>query len=252
MESPEGTGAGENRSRVGEVTELLHRWVAENRRPSSTPPGWPGPGPAGSCIEDPQVNFFVIGLATPSSESMGDAAAQERFVSLLYPELKRIAAIRMRAERPDHTLQPTALVSELFLRLVRNGGVAWHSRSHFLAVASQLMRRLLIDYSRQHNASKRGAGNLKIQLDGLDLAGPNDYPDLLEIAETLDHLSKQEPRMAHVVDMHCFGGLTFQEIAEVLGIDERTAKRDWQVALARLIAQLRKGKAHDRRGMGAD
>jgi RNA polymerase sigma factor (TIGR02999 family) len=182
----------------------------------------------------------------------GDPEVRERLLSLMYPELKRIAESRMRAERRDHTLQPTALVNEFFLELARQNELSWRTRAHFLAVASQVMRRFLIDYSRAHNAAKRGGGNLKLRLDGLNLLRSGEGLDMVEIDDVLTRLAAEEPRMAQVVEMRCFGGLTYEEIAESIGIDERTAKRDWQVARAWLIGQLRKGKSDVRGGMGAD
>jgi len=129
-------------------------------------------------------------------------------------------------------------VNEFFLEMARNQDVVWENRAHFLAVASQAMRRFLIDYARAHKANRRGGSATKLQLDGLDLAqndlhaDQGDALDLVIVSELLDRLASEEPRMAEVVDMKCFGGLTYAEIGEVLHIDERTAKRDWQVARA--------------------
>lgn len=172
--------------------------------------------------------------------SEGDEQAHAKLIEILHPELRRIADHRMRTERADHTLQPTALVNEFFLQCARRGPIAWRGRAHFLAAASEAMRRLLIDYARAHRSEKRGGGALRLQLDDLAIPQGQPFIDALEIGEALDQLAQEEPRMARVVEMRSFGGLTFREIGDALSIDERTAKRDWQVARAWLIARLRK------------
>ena len=201
---------------------------------------------------------------SPSEESIGEVTAllrhfrtdepdaQAELIARMYPELKRIAQGRMRSERSDHTLQPTALVNEFFLQMAKQQDFVWRNRSHFLAVASKAMQRLLIDYSRAHDAAKRGGGLPKLQLDDLMLPEHGNVYDIVEINDVLQRLSNEEPRMAQVVEMRCFGGLTNQEIAETLGIDERTVKRDWQVARAWLFGQLRKGLAHAGGTVGQD
>lgn len=169
----------------------------------------------------------------------GEDGTRGELVSLMYPELKRIAEAQMRRERADHTLQPTALVNELFLEILRCQTVQWSDRKHFLAVAAQAMRHFLIDYARAHKAERRGGDAIKLRLTDLDLPVDGAF-DSLVIGELLDRLAEEEPRMARVVDMHCFAGLNYAEIAEILAIDERTAKRDWQVARAWLYGHLRK------------
>lgn len=168
----------------------------------------------------------------------GEEGTRSELVSVMYPELKRIAEAQMRGERVDHTLQPTALVNELFLEIVRSQAVQWRDRKHFLAVAARAMRHFLIDYARAHSAARRGGGAIKLRLTDLDLPVEGALDPLI-IGELFDHLAKEEPRMARVVEMHCFGGLNYAEIAEILEIDERTAKRDWQVARAWLYGHLR-------------
>ncbi|HYP08116.1 MAG TPA: ECF-type sigma factor [Bryobacteraceae bacterium] len=172
----------------------------------------------------------------------GDGDVEAELVSHFYPDLKRIAQVRMRTERADHTLQPTALVSEFFLQLAKQEHLTWESRSHFLAMASTAMRRILIDYARAHDAGKREGSRIRIQLDDLALPHRGSLYDAAELNELLDRLEAEEPRMAKVVDMRCFGGLTHEEIGEILGVDARTVKRDWQVARAWLFGQLRKGQ----------
>jgi RNA polymerase sigma-70 factor, ECF subfamily len=171
-----------------------------------------------------------------------DEATRARLIEAVYPQLKHIAEHHMRRERQDHTLQPTALVSEFFLVLARQRKFTVNGRAHFLAIASRAMRRLLIDHARSRGAVMHGGGTVNVQLDPLDLPVGEATFDMLELDELLDRLSAEEPRMGRVVELKCFGGLTFPEIANVLSIDERTAKRDWQVARAWLFGHLNRGK----------
>jgi RNA polymerase sigma factor (TIGR02999 family) len=150
----------------------------------------------------------------------GDENARSLLISSLYPELRRIAEGRMRNERSDHTLQPTALVNEFFLQMARQAPLSFRNRAHFLAAASQAMRRLLIDYARSRRTRKRGGNSLRVHLD--DFLAPLDGPgvDMIELDDLLNKLAQEEPRMARVV--------------------ERTAKRDWQIARAWLFGRLRR------------
>lgn len=172
----------------------------------------------------------------------GEQQVRGELVSVMYPELKRMADARMRSERPDHTIQPTELVNEFFLEIARTEGINWRNRKHFLAVASQVMRRFLIDYARAHASQRRGGNSIKLRLADLELRveDGDGALDPVIIGELLDRLAAEEPRMAKVVEMRCFGGLSHAEIADVLDIDERTVKRDWQIARAWLYGQLRK------------
>jgi RNA polymerase sigma factor (TIGR02999 family) len=172
----------------------------------------------------------------------GESAAYGQLIDLIYPDLKRIAELRMRSERIDHTLQPSALVNEFFLEMARDQAMGWRDRAHFLAVASQAMRRFLIDHARAHNAQRRGGKQERVLLQ--DAALWKEPVDAVVMGDLLERLASEEPRMAKVVDMRCFGGLTHAEIGEVLGIDERTAKRDWQVARAWLKSHLEKRPVH--------
>jgi len=185
-----------------------------------------------------------MGDVTGKLRRWGDLepATRADVIERLYPELKRIAAFRMKRERPDHTLQPTALVNEFFIRLAAKPEFEWQSRAHFLAAASVAMRRLLVDHARNHRCAKNGGDVVRVQIEGdFREAADVDGTDMLAFDELLRHLEKEEPRMAQVVELRCFGGLTHAEIAEVIGTDERTAKRDWQVAKAWLAGKLRKG-----------
>ncbi|MEO8372906.1 MAG: ECF-type sigma factor [Candidatus Solibacter sp.] len=170
----------------------------------------------------------------------GDDGAPAHLISLLYPQLRRIAEGRMRTERAGHTLQPTALVNEFFLQLARHAPLSCRSRWQFLAAASVAMRRLLIDYARAHRADKRGGNVLRVEMEDFAAQGQRRWVDIAEMGDLLEKLAAEEPRMAQVVDLRCFGGLTHAEIGEALGVDERTVKRDWQVARAWLRGHLTK------------
>ena len=171
--------------------------------------------------------------------NLTDPKTQDRLLALLYPQLKRIAEMRMSRERADHTLQPTALVNEFYLHVARLQGLSWKNRAHFLAVASNAMRRVLVDYARGHKAEKRNVAKI-VSLTDHDKGFIDHAFDALEIHELLNQLALEEPRMARVIELRYFGGLTHAEAAEVLNVDERTVKRDWQVARAWLLAQLQK------------
>jgi RNA polymerase sigma factor (TIGR02999 family) len=145
----------------------------------------------------------------------------------------------MRRERSDHTLQPTALVNEFFLKLCARQNVVWRNRAHFMAAASRAMRRILVDYARSRKAGKRG-GEYKLPLDGCETFGCASGVDVEDIHVVLDELAAEDERMAQVVEMRFFGGLSNAEVAEALGVCERTVKRDWQVARAWLFARLQR------------
>ncbi len=167
-----------------------------------------------------------------------DPGARELLFAAIYPELKRVAEMRMRRERPDHTLQATALVSEVFLRLVKHDGVNWKSRAHFLAVASQAMRRILVDHARARVKLKRTGSAARVDIDTAALGSDDDFGMILEIDDLLRELARKDPRAARVVEMRYFGGLTFDEVAEILEVTPRTAKRDWQIARAWLFTAM--------------
>jgi len=170
----------------------------------------------------------------------GDHSAEEKLVPILYKELHRLAAHYMRRERGDHTLQPTALVNEAYLRLVRTPDIAWESRIHFFGVAAQLMREVLVDHARAHLASKRGGDVGKVSLDELRVYSPEKSGELVALDEALDRLACQDQRMSRVVELRFFGGLTFEQIAKILKVSEKTAKRDWQLARAWLRGEISK------------
>lgn len=180
----------------------------------------------------------------------GDPAAGEALVPLVYQELKRLARRHMRRERPDHTLQTTALVHEAYLRLVRQQEVNWQGRSHFLGVASQLMRRILIDHARGQLREKRGGAKVVVPLDGVAFSLERSE-ELLKLDEALNRLSKLDARQSRIVELRFFGGLSVEETSEVLGLSPKTVKRDWAVAKAWLHAELRPDNDDVTRTMGA-
>ncbi len=174
----------------------------------------------------------------------GDAEALERLTPLVYQELHRIARGYMRKERPDNTLQTTALINEAYVRLVDVRKVNWHDRAHFFAVCARAMRRILVDHARSRGYLKRGGGKTCVQLDGV--AEPNWTPDsnILELDDALNRLSELDPRKGKVVELRFFGGLSVDETAEALGISPETVMRDWKLARAWLFRELTADQRH--------
>ncbi len=156
----------------------------------------------------------------------------------LYRELRRIAAAKMRFERGNHTLQPTALVHEAYLHLADQPDSIWKDRSRILGLAAHAMRHILVDHARAHAAGKRGAGAVQVTLDEGVASSNESQVDILAVDEALTRLAEFDPRQAKVLEMHFFAGLTFEEIAVELGISARTIKRDWTMARAWLYQQL--------------
>ena len=173
----------------------------------------------------------------------GSNEALDEVLPLVYSELHAIAAMQLRGERPDHTLQPTALVNEAFLRLVDQNRVEWQSRSHFFAVASTAMRRILVDHARRRQALKRGADPQRVPLDDVQIIVAPDV-DLLDLDEHLTRLEALHARQAKVVELRFFAGCTMEEVAEALEVSPATAKRHWRLARVWLRAQF------DRNGTG--
>lgn len=170
--------------------------------------------------------------------SRGDAEGAGRAIAHLYPALHRIASQLLASERPDHTLQPTALINELYRRLADAELPEWRNRTHFLAVAANTLRRILIDHARAQRAQRRGGKAVKVQSDLIDIGSACSYEDLLIIDETLDQLEKADPRAARVAELRFFTGLEASEIAAELGISEVTVNRDWRFARAWLADRL--------------
>jgi RNA polymerase sigma factor (TIGR02999 family) len=172
----------------------------------------------------------------------GAAGAADRLLELIYPELHRIAERQMRRERAGHTLQPTALVHEAYLKLVDQSHVDWRNRAHFLSVAAQAMRRLLVDHARGRDRDKRGGGATLLELDSAageaGLAVPGHSVDLLALDQALERLAVLDPAQARLVELRFFGGLSVEEAAEALGISTATAGRDFRSARAFLAREL--------------
>jgi RNA polymerase sigma factor (TIGR02999 family) len=170
----------------------------------------------------------------------GRNGALEDLLPLVYGELRRLAAQRLRRERPDHTLQPTALVHEAYLRLVDQRQVRWQNRAHFYGVAAHVMRRILVDRARARNADKRGAGWERVTLVGDRTPSESRDVDVLALDDALKRLATLDPQQERIVELRYFGGLTLDETAEVIGISTATVKREWAIARAWLRAELSK------------
>jgi RNA polymerase sigma factor (TIGR02999 family) len=168
----------------------------------------------------------------------GDPSAREQLVPVIYEELRRLAHHYMRGERPGHTLQTTALVNELYLRLAGIDAVQWRDRVHFFAVTATLMRRVLVDYARQRGREKRGAGVTVISLNE-NVVAPQADVDVVALDEALERLAAVDPQQSRVVELRFFAGLSVDETAEALGISAATVKRDWATAKLWLYNELR-------------
>ncbi|MEO8275241.1 MAG: sigma-70 family RNA polymerase sigma factor [Thermoanaerobaculia bacterium] len=174
----------------------------------------------------------------------GDGRALERLLPLVYEELRTIAGWQLRRERSAHTLQPTALVNEAYLRLRNLKSIQWHDRAHFFAIAATIMRRVLVDHARSHLAAKRGAELARVTLTA-DFADEREgsskalaLVDLIDLDRALERLAVERPMLARLVEVRFFGGLSVEEAAEVLGRSPRTVKRDWAFARAWLLREL--------------
>jgi RNA polymerase sigma-70 factor, ECF subfamily len=181
----------------------------------------------------------------------GNQEAASKLVPLVYSEMRRLASRHMRRERTDHTLQTTALVHEAYLKLVQQRSVDWRSRAHFLGIAAQVMRRILIDHARGHLREKRGGGQQMLPLDEALVFSPRRSNELVKVDAALLELARQDPRQAKIVELRFFGGLTVEETAEILGISPKTVKRDWALAKAWLHGFLKQSDAHLSREMGS-
>ena len=170
--------------------------------------------------------------------NQGDSEAAARLMPLVYEELRRRAADCLRRERKDHTLQPTALVHEAYMKLMRQNRAQWENRAHFYGMAARLMRRILVDHARARNASKRGGQMRKIYLDETRELAQERAPDLLALDDALKSLAVSHPRESEIVELKFFGGLNSKEIAEILNVSTKTVLRDWQFAKAWLNRQL--------------
>lgn len=170
--------------------------------------------------------------------SEGDAKALDRLMPLVYDELRRLAASYLRRERREHTLQPTALVNEVFLKFFDQRSMTWRNRAQFFGVAAQLMRRILVDHARAHYSTKRGGDRFCISLKNVAAFGAEPDADLLELHDLLSRLEGIDPDQARIVELRFFGGLTIKETAEVMDISHATVEREWRTAKAFLKREL--------------
>lgn len=180
-----------------------------------------------------EVSLLLAEMRSGRKDALG------RLLPLVYGELRRLAGRYMRDERPNHTLQPTALVHEAYVRLAGQDRANWQNRAQFMGIAGQLMRRLLVDHARKRHAAKRGGSLITLQ-EGLgNPSSPSEQSEeLLAVGQALERLEAFDPRQARVVELRYFGGLSAEETAEVMGISERTVEREWALAKAWLRTQL--------------
>ena len=180
--------------------------------------------------------------------SEGDQSALTELVPLVERELHRLACAYMRRERQGHTLQATALVNEVFLRLAHTANPRWRDRAHFVGIAARLMRQVLVDHARSRGYQKRGGGVMRVPLASALLFTPEPAPDVLAVDRALEVFAKIDPRKSQVVELRFFGGLTVEETADVLGLSVETVKRDWRVAKLWLSRELHLSRRRSARG----
>jgi RNA polymerase sigma factor (TIGR02999 family) len=171
----------------------------------------------------------------------GDTKARDDLLPMVYTELRAQAVRYMQRERRDHTLQPTALVHEAYMRLIGQAQVSWQNRAHFFGLAAEMMRRILVDHARKHQAAKRSGAAMKVAWDERAGATPPLDCELLLLDQALGELAERDLRQARVVELRYFGGLSEQEVAEVLAVSRATVTRDWQVARAWLFRRITRG-----------
>lgn len=207
------------------------------------PPGPSGAGPSHEAPAAPSVTLLLHAAASGNQRDL------DALMAAIYEDMRRLAVSHMRGERRNHTLQPTALVHEAYVRLLGQHATAWKDRLHFFAIASRIIRRILIDHARAAQAEKRGGDRTRISIDGHDAAaplagsragrsGPSEI-DLLALDEALQELAKLDEQQARIVELRYFGGCTVDEVAELLNVGKRTVDRHWQAARAWLFDRLR-------------
>jgi RNA polymerase sigma factor (TIGR02999 family) len=172
------------------------------------------------------------------SAQAGDKQALDELFPLVYNELRRVADRQLRGERTDHTLQPTALVHEAYLRLIEQHSVDWRNRAHFFGLAAEMMRRIMVNYALKRHAAKRGGHVTRLALDDAVSFAEQREVDLVLLDEALRRLAVIDPQQSRIVELRFFGGLTIEEVAEALGISDSTVKREWRVARAWLYQQI--------------
>lgn len=173
----------------------------------------------------------------------GSLEAREELIPLVYQELRSLASSYLRRERPDHTLQPTALVHEAYIRLVDQRNVTWENRHHFFGAAAQLMRRILVDHARSHLAEKRGSGMAKVALTEAIAMSQEQPAQMLVLNDCLTRLAAIDPQQGQIVELRVFGGLKVEEITAIMGISSSTVKRDWALAKAWLSREISSAEA---------
>ena len=192
-------------------------------------------------------------MASPSSENLtgllhawrqGDEEALRQITPLVYREMRKAARHYMAGERPGHSLQTTALINEVYLRLIGVQKVSWQNRAHFLAVCARLMRRVLTDYARSRDYQKRGGGLVRVSLSAVQLPAAESDPDLTALDEAMNKLAAVDDRKSQVVELRFFGGLDVKETAEVLKVSPETVMRDWKIAQAWLLREMSRAKRH--------
>ena len=189
-------------------------------------------------------------MSTERASAQGGTGASPELFAMAYAELRRLAAVALRRERPEHTLQPTALVHEAFMRLAGVDDARWNDRDHFIAAAARVMRRVLVDHARSREALKRGEGDSVLPLEDIDVPAATTAIDLTALDDILERLATLDPRQARIVELRFFGGLTVEETAALVGTSPRTVKREWQMArawLARELSSSRSGATLDPR-----
>lgn len=186
---------------------------------------------------EPQAEAVTALLA---AWGRGDEDARDRLLPIVYAELRRRAAAYLRRERPGHTLQPTALVHEVYLRLVGQQGIPWQNRAQFFGVAAGMMRRILVDHARGRRAGKRGGGAFHASWEDDVVTPQGDQVDIAAVDDALNDLARLDPRQSQIVELRYFGGLSIEETADVLKISPATVKREWTVARAWLYGQVQR------------
>ena len=176
--------------------------------------------------------------------SQGDEEALDQLMPLVYDELHRLAGAYLRRERREHTLQPTALVNEAYLKLVRQRNIQWQNRAQFFGVAAQLMRRILVDHARANDAAKRGGDRVNVSLKNIGAFGTQPTTDVLALHDVLNRLAEIDPDQSRIVELRFFGGLTIEEAAEVMQVSHSTVEREWKIAKAWLKRELSKSEKH--------
>jgi RNA polymerase sigma factor (TIGR02999 family) len=170
----------------------------------------------------------------------GDEAARNELYPRIYEEMRTLAAAHLARERPEHTLQPTALLHEAYLRLIEIREIDWISRGHFFAISAKIMRRILISHARARLSAKRGGDRMRVELDGVSAIGPEPESMIVALDEALSRLEKQSPRAYQLVELKFFAGLSFEEAALAMNVSSRTLKRDWELAKRWLYRELQR------------